>query len=497
MKKLICSIITILLLSGASALCANHIGVPSESEDVMLQAFYWDSYGVTGQATPKYGRTKWIDLQKDTISLCENFDLIWFPPSAFADGGNGKGGVGYTPKQFTNQESDWGTKTALNKLIAALHRGGTKVIADVVINHRGNYTNWCNFWTDNFGTGYGSFTLTQKHICYGDEGFTTTSSSCYGAAASDRGAADSGTNFEGARDLDHTNEYVQNHSKAYTRWLLGVMKYDGFRYDMTRGYHGKYLKMYNEASEPYISVSEFWMDKVADLQTHLRQTDSTTMIFDFPLRTSWNSAFQLGTYSSLDKNKNTNSLRGKGLEKFAVTFIDNHDTFNRSDNQGAEFLGYMSDLTNATKHNRLIQANAYLLMMPGIPCIFWPHWKLYSEEIKPLIALRKQVGIHSESPVTDESSGLFKYQATIQGHRGKVILRLGQNRDTTVPDGYHVALDGGDVSYYTIYLSDDWDAVEDVNGGAEKVKREKFFRDGKLFIRVGENVFDVLGNKIQ
>ena len=497
MKKYILFILALISGASLSARASEKPGVPSECEDVMLQAFYWDSYGVTGQATPKYGRTKWIDLQKDTVDLCANFDLIWFPPSAFADGGNGNGGVGYTPKQLTKQDSDWGTKTALTKLIAALHRGGTKVIADVVINHRGNKTNWCNFFTDNFGT-YGSYTLTQSHICKGDEGFTDASSSCYGADVSTRGAADSGTNFEGARDLDHTNEYVQNHSKAYTRWLLGVMKYDGFRYDMTRGYHGKYLKMYNEASQPYISVSEFWMDNVSDLQTHLKQTDSTTMIFDFPQKGIMTTAFSQGLYARLNKTRNSNTLRGQGLEKYAVTFLDNHDTFERSDNQGAEFLGYNSDLTNATKHNRLIQANAYILMMPGIPCVFYPHWSLYKEEIKPLIALRKQAGIHSESKVTDEESASFKYHATIQGHRGTVILRLGQNRDMTVPEGYHVALDGGTVSYYTIYLSNDTpEDIDEAKGEWRKAKGEKFIENGRLYIRHGEKIYDVLGQLIK
>ena len=126
---------------------SSNAGVPAECEDVMLQAFYWDSYKAKTSTDSKFGRTKWIDLLKDTAAINANFDVVWFPPSAGPTGC----GVGYSAKQYSNQESDWGTKTTLSNLINALHKGNTKVLADVVLNHRGNLSNWCNFFTDNFG----------------------------------------------------------------------------------------------------------------------------------------------------------------------------------------------------------------------------------------------------------------------------------------------------------------------------------------------------------
>jgi glycosidase len=126
--------------------------VPSQCEDVMLQVFYWDSYKNQTGNDSKYGRTRWVDLLKDTAAINANFDLVWFPPSAYGDGGNGSGGVGYTHRQLSNQTSDWGSRAKLEELIAALHRGDTRVLADIVINHRGNKSNWCDFYADNFGT---------------------------------------------------------------------------------------------------------------------------------------------------------------------------------------------------------------------------------------------------------------------------------------------------------------------------------------------------------
>ncbi len=488
MKKIIPLIISVLALAGASALHAKNIGVPSECEDVMLQAFYWDSYNSNASST-KYGRTKWIDLMKDTAAINANFDVVWFPPSAGPTGC----GVGYSAKQYSNQDSDWGTKSTLKNLINALHRGNTKVLADVVLNHRGNLTNWCNFFTDNFES-YGTYTLTQKHMCRNDEGFTDSKSTCYNASTSERGANDTGSNFDGARDLDHTSDYVQEWSKAYTQWLMSEMKYDGFRYDMTLGFHGRYLKMYNEAANPYISVSELW-ESINRQKQHLAETDSNTMIFDFQMKYSLK-GIVTGSYGKLNASKIFEGLRKHGLERYSVTFIDNHDTFDRGTAYGDnQFSG--SDLTNATTKDQILQATAYQLMMPGIPCLFWPYWKSYQNEVNKLIAIRKQVGIHSESKVLEETSGQYQYSATVQGHRGQAVVRVGKYRSSTVPDGFQLAVDGGSAGQYTVYIKMNAEGIEEMTAEGLQVKGKKFIQDGKLYIRIGEKTYDILGNEIQ
>jgi len=462
---------------------AENIGVPAESEDVMLQAFYWDSYTAT-----KYGRTKWVDLLKDTATINASFDLVWLPPSATSSGG-----VGYIPAQYSNQGDNgtaWGTKAKLTELIAALHKGNTKVIADIVINHRGNKSNWCDFWQDDFGQ-YGTYQLNSTHICYGDEGFTNTSSTCYGST--NRGAADTGTDFGGARDLDHSNSYVQNWAKAYTQWMLNVMKYDGFRYDMTLGYAGQYLSAYNVASQPYISVSEYW-EGIERQLGHLEETGYNTMVFDFPLKYKLHDAI-VGNHLGQLKNP-SQSLRGNGKGKYAVTFIDNHDTFERSDNQGGEFYGYNADLSLGTVKAKILMANAYILMMPGIPCVFWPHWKSYTDEINRLIEIRKQVGIHSESQVLSEEGQGNNYEATIVGHRGRVILRLGTARSQTVPEGYELGVNGVFLYPYAVYVKMGAEGVESLREDAA-MGAEKFIRDGQLYIRCGEKIYNTTGQLLK
>ena len=491
MKKILLVFSTIILCAGVSSLHAKNIGVPAECEDVMLQAFYWDSYKAQSSTNSKFGCTKWIDLIKDTAAINANFDVVWFPPSAGPKGC----GVGYSAKQYSNQESDWGTKTGLNNLINALHKGNTKVLADVVLNHRGNLTNWCNFFTDNFGS-YGTFTLTQKEICRNDEGFTNSSSTCYGASMTDRGSSDTGDNFDGARDLDHQSEMVQNWSKAYTQWLLNTMNYDGFRYDMTLGFHGRYLKMYNEAAQPYMSVSELW-HSIDRQKQHLQECDSNTMIFDFQAKYSLK-GIVTGSYGKLNVNKVFEGLRKHGLSRYSVTFIDNHDTFDRGTAYGDNQFTPTTDLTTATNKDFVLQASAYMLMMPGVPCVFYPHWVSYKEEINELIAVRKRAGIHSESQVLEEESGQYKYHATIQGHRGKVIVRVGKYRSMTQPEGYELAVEGGSRGAYTVYIQMNPQGVEQPAADSSlKGRGEKFLEDGKLYIRVGERVYDITGNKIQ
>lgn len=490
MKKIIRTIFSILLIAGASVEAhATNAGVPAECEDVMLQAFYWNSYMTQSSTDAKFGRTKWIDLLKDTAAINANFDVVWFPPSAGPTGN----GVGYSAKQYSNQDSDWGTKTKLTQLITALHAGNTKVLADVVLNHRGSGSTWCTFMTDNFGGTYGTWTLTQKHIVSNDECFTNSNSNCYGAASADRGAYDTGDNFDGARDLDHTSTTVQNWSKAYTQWLMGSMKYDGFRYDMTLGFHGRYLKMYNEAAQPYMSVSEFW-SSIERQKRHVLETDSNTMIFDFQAKYSLKGIVE-GSYGKLNVNKSFEGLRKHGLSRYSVTFIDNHDTFDRGNSYGDNQFTPTTDLSTAKNKNYVLQASAYILMMPGVPCVFYPHWASYKSEINELIAVRKRAGIHSESKVLAEESGQNQYSATVQGHRGQVIVRVGKNRSMTKPEGFEVAVEGGERGDYTVYVKMGAEATDNVE--AEQPGTRKIIYNGKVYILREGQTYTLTGSKIK
>lgn len=437
----------------------DKVGVPSEYEGVMLQAFYWDSYTKT-----KYMKTSWTNLATKADEISNSFSLVWCPPA-----GNG-GGVGYYTKTYSNLTSDWGSKASLKALVAALKAGGTLCLADIVINHRQSSSGWAKSFTAENFEGFGKFQITSEHICSNDEAFMDSSSD---SRSLPHGASDTGDNDGGCRDLDHTHSYVQAYCEAYVKWMIDSIGFGGFRYDMVKGYSGQYLSQYNLASEPFFSVGEYWDGSTGALKTYLESTYRNTTVFDFAMKYAYNS-FGKGNFTALKGA----GMRGAGLSKYAVTFIDNHDTFERNDNQNDEFVGYNVTLT--AKEKKIIQANAHLLMMPGTPCVFWPHWYTFQAKIDQLVAIRHQAGIHSESLVSNETASTTAYSATITGHKGIVILRMGADRDRTAPAGYQSVLEDA-TNEISIFLQPTSSAVEGIMEQPASPAR-KVLIDGKLYI---------------
>lgn len=408
---------------------------PAECPDVMLQGFYWDSYHVDGTYAPdtkKYGDTKWATLLPDASEIGAYFDMVWLPPSAKSDGG-----VGYGPAQYSNQTSAWGSRSDLIKLINALHAQNTKVIADVVINHTANKTSWCNFYENDFGC-YGKFSPTAAWICKTDEmNSDPKAKDCLGAAtgANDDGYGDE-ANYAAARDWDHQNQAVRNMFKAYLKYLKNYVGYDGWRYDYCKGFHNSHINDYNAAAGNYFSVMEYWDGNVETLKSHLSDANWNTCTFDFATKyEALNRGIAAGNYNGCKGC----GLLGAGKSRYAVTFVDSHDSFGRDDN---EFLGKGNSMKNNDNKNKVLQANAFILSMPGVPCVFYPHWKdsYTGPFIKKMIDARHLTGVHSESAVSDEASN-GGYKATVTGKNGSLVLLLGDKASQPVA-GYTKFVDG-------------------------------------------------------
>ncbi len=421
-------------------------GVPAQCTDVLLQAFYYDSYEVdsTHAGTEQYGDTKWKTLQGQAGEIGAYFDLVWLPPSGLASG------VGYHPRQYSNQNSDWGTRTELERLISSFHNSGTKVVADIVINHAEAMGGWCDMAVEDFDE-YGMFVPGPSYITSTDEvnqpytNVDTLAGDCWGYSKNSR--PDDGENWDGARDWAHDNPEVQEMFKAYLQWMKNVMHYDGWRYDKGDGFNNWHMDNYNKVSEPYIAFKEHWKG-VDEIKQGIRDANMNLMALDFQTK-----------YSVMDQIAGWNYIgRGNGLigadetgshywQKHAITWVDNHDMFLRDDAHGQEFGGYQNSMTDGLKY-RLLQANAFILSMPGVPCVFYPHWYKYKKYIQPMINARHLAGVHSESEVRDEqwdNDGTRNtgYQATIVGKNGWLILCLGTKTGghfdgyTKVASGYH------------------------------------------------------------
>lgn len=398
--------------------------VPSQCGDVLMQGFYFDSYEVdeTHPGTLQYGDTKWKTLLAQAGEIGAYFDLIWLPPSGYASG------TGYHPKQYSNQNSDWGSRTDLEKLIAAFHNSGTKVVADIVINHVEAMASWCDFAALDFGE-YGKFQPDGSYICSNDEmnadwtRSDTLAGPCWGTAT---GSQDDGANWDGARDWSHDKVYVQEMFKAYLKWMKNVIGYDGWRYDKGDGFNNWHMDNYNKASEPYIAFMEYWSGN-DEIIHGIEDANRNVMALDFQTKYSAFDGIAGFDYSRCQGS----GLLGRGYSKYAVTFIDSHDWFLRGNDQ--EFGGDGKSMTAELK-DRLLQANAFMLSMPGVPCVFYPHWYKYKEDLKPMIDARHLAGVHSESPVTDEMADHDGYQCTVQGKNGYLIVQLGNKTTHTAWD---------------------------------------------------------------
>lgn len=408
-------------------------GWPANYGGVMLQGFYWDSYN----------DTQWTNLTSQADELSKYFSLIWVPQSGWC---NSTTDMGYYPRYWFDQRSAFGTEQELRTMISTFKAKGTGIIADVVVNHKNGVSKWCDFANETVKGKNTGKTYSVKwdntgymQICNNDEANTATKSEAKGKI---KGAADTGLGDTGCRDLDHTNPTTQQNIKTYEDFLLNEMGYTGFRYDFVKGYDPKYIKMYNEASKPKFSVGEYWQGSVTaskkddhpfgGVKDWVEATDKTSAAFDFPMKYLIKGAFNDGNWKLLATNYTTSTL--VGIEpQYAVTFIDNHDTGEPHNNP---------DPLRANVE----AANAYILALPGTPCIWISHWKPYKYTIKKCILARKIAGVTNTSSIIKSEGQDNGYVLIVKGNNGNVMLLLGSpTYDTT---GYQLACEGLEFKYY-------------------------------------------------
>lgn len=422
MKRILTSLT--LLLSTITMMAQ---GWPSEYEGVMLQGFYWDSYDAT----------KWTNLQSQADELSQSFSLVWIPQS----GNCGGTSMGYDDLYWFpgHYNSSFGTEQQLRNLIATFKQKGIGTIADVVVNHRKSSSGWFGFPSETYNGV--TYKMTAADVCGNDDGGKAkTEADRLGVAL---GNYDTGEDWDGMRDLDHTSENVQTTVKAYLHMLLEDLGYAGFRYDMVKGYSGTYTGMYNADAQPEFSVGEYWDGAVNNVTSWLRYTKIgggrqviESAAFDFPFRYTVRDAINGKDWRKL---KNASVASQEAYRRYAVTFVENHDTEYRS-------ASYPQDPI----YRDTLAANAWLLAAPGTPCVFLKHWQAYKREISAMIAVRRAVGLHNECTITPHTQQQQLYAATAVGKKGSMMVAVGNNAKTFSCDGFTKVLEG----YHYAYLMD-------------------------------------------
>ena len=436
MKKLFTTIMMCL-----SAVCMMAQGWPANYGGVMLQGFYWDYYD-----DPDWGT--WEKLANQADDLEGYIDLIWVPNSArtkndycvehaATDGNGWLKDMGYMPCWWLNHDNTiFGNTAELKSMIATYKAKGIGIIEDVVINHKNGQNDWCDFPNEEVIVGGKNYTLNWSlaDICYNDNGgyvrtmFDVT------------GAGDTGDDFDGCRDLDHTGANVQKNVKTYLDYLQKELGYAGFRYDMVKGYGPQYVGIYNAYAKPTFSVGEFW-DNWDGTTRWVNGTKQNGVVqsaaFDFPLKFKINEAFGGNNF---DQEKlSWLAMAGDDFYKrYSVTFVDNHDTYR--------------DATKMGNEHHVLAANAFILSMPGTPCIFLPHWKTHKDALKRMIAARKAAGITNqssfESYVCNNGNGR---SFLVHGSEGDILLLLGDCGYTPSEEDY-CSVWNGDVNNWNFRM---------------------------------------------
>ena len=406
-------------------------GWPSDYSGVMLQGFSWDSYN----------ESQWKVLANQAEDMKNYIDLVWLPQS-------GKCAetvqvMGYKPYYYFNQNSSFGTETELRNLITKFKANGIGAIADVVINHR-NTEGWFNFPAETYkGVTY---QMLPTDICKNDDqGKTATQAATDGVSLSNNN--DEGTDFDDCRDLDHKSANVQKIMKAYVDYLKNDLGYIGFRYDMVKGFDGSHVAEYNDAVGVEYSVGEYW-DGNEKIESWINRTNKKSAAFDFQFRYNVRDAIGVRdnkvvaapNWTKLSSNENL--MHDANYRRYAVTFVENHDMQYRSEKEQQDPL----------KRDTLA-ANAYMLAMPGTPCIFQPHWRDYKPELKEMIAARKYAGITNMSNYANKKCQNTLYVNEVTGTKHKLLVAVGNDADKYAGEtGYTKILSG---YHYAYFLSND------------------------------------------
>jgi alpha-amylase len=410
-----------------------------EDDRVMLQGFYWESYrhGHPDRFS-EYGEKRWYEIVREQAPALRagRFDLIWLPPPSYA----GERSAGYNPKEYFRLDNSYGSFAQHRAMLEALLASGVEPVADIVINHRDGASRWADFRNPDWGP----WAITRN-----DEAFTNEASELFDTPVDQRGAPEEqptayaghgGTTYTypSFRDLDHTNRQVRRDIIRYLRQLQSI-GYRGWRYDMVHGYHARWIAVYNRATHPTFSVGEYDWDKHAAQRGWIWHSATTandpataSSVFDF------SSFFTLkdnkGNYTALYGYGNGIGMVGDNTDSIAwknraVTFLENHDTGYRTNEDGTPQEHHEHD--NFLNDWQVEQGYAHLLTHPGVPTVYWKHYfdwgSTLRERIKALINARKVAGVHAGSALHTQNNARSKgvYAARVVGRHGDLYVRIG------------------------------------------------------------------------
>lgn len=377
-------------------------------KDIILQAFHWNLVKTKGTGTMDGKDQTWYQVLDSMVDEFQEigFTIIYLPPpwvddSSWEGINSHGGGEGYFWRDF-DLNSRYGTKAQLTKLIANIHSKGMKAIIDLVTNHRDGKRMQKDVW---------------EHP-----------GECWSKGTTDTG----GTFMDGTYDLNLANPTVNTRIREAMNELMNDCGVDGWRWDYVWGYAVEDVVKWirQTEKEEYFSVGEYWQSSpnlTADPMIQKYGTDEGTRIlgwardsescaFDIILKRQFNS----GNAANLKYGLNTR--HNKSEREMVVTFVDNHDMgaspFSTANGWGQQCWPCPPQFKSA--------AYAFILTMPGTPCIYWPDcfdWG-HLTEIKALAGARKRAGIVAGSEWVDLTDRFTGFAAIVKNDRGEDALAI-------------------------------------------------------------------------
>ncbi|CAI5957383.1 unnamed protein product [Closterium sp. NIES-64] len=351
---------------------------------------------------------------------------------------------GFSPVDFYDLNSAYGTEASLRKLLTQLHAAGLGACLHVVVNRMGGWGDTSGSEQQQQQQQMGGAGGVPPGVGPGEPGLSewTRLTNTVDEPAVWRQGEQEGIDVQagGRRSsvMDHGNPAVEEDCKGWLRWLRYDVGFDAWCFDLARAFDPAVAHSYCWDTSPTFAVADVWTEMryqgstlEYDQDAHralladwVKAARGTPHMIDYTTKGILQAAVQNCEYWRLiDPQGRPPGLIGL-LPGKAVTFVDNHST--GSTQQHWPFpawgvtLGYV-----------------YILTHPGVPCVFIDHlyeWNL-KDPIQKLLVIRQRNGITSRSAIRIMTCSTQLYVARIGTNvdddrlfRG-VVVKLGPSFD--------------------------------------------------------------------